>query len=186
MEDSRIVQLYWDRNEKAIEVTAGKYGSYCFTIANNILGNHEDSEECVNDTYLHAWNTMPPHRPSMLSVFLGKITRNLSLDRFKRNRAAKRGGNHLALALDELSDIVSDRDDVEHTLDRKELAGAIDGFLKTLGKEQRHIFILRYWYFEGVGAIASRFHMTEGNVSVLLHRLRIKLRTYLEERGFEL
>ncbi len=186
MEDSRIVQLYWDRNEKAIEATAGKYGSYCFSIADNILHSREDAEECVNDTYLNAWNTMPPHRPSILSVFLGKITRNLSLDKLKRNRAAKRGGESMSLALDELSDIVSDREDVEKEIDRKELVKAIDGFLKTLGKEQRHIFILRYWYFEGIGSIASRFHMTESNASVLLHRLRGKLRLYLEERGFEL
>ena len=110
MDDANIVQLYWDRNEQAIPATADKYESYCTSIAKNILGNHEDTEECVNDTYLNAWNSMPPHRPSILSTFLGKIVRNLSFNRYKHNTADKRGGGELPVVLEELSDLVSGKD----------------------------------------------------------------------------
>ena len=110
MDDANIVQLYWDRNEQAIPATADKYGSYCTSIAKNILGNHEDTEECVNDTYLNAWNSMPPHRPSILSTFLGKIVRNLSFNRYKHNTADKRGGGELPVVLEELCDLVDDEE----------------------------------------------------------------------------
>ena len=110
MDDAKIVQLYWDRNEQAIPATADKYGNYCNSIAKNILGNKEDAEECVNDTYLNAWNSMPPHRPSILSTFLGKITRNLSIKCYKRNTADKRGGGQATVVLDEIAEFVSDTD----------------------------------------------------------------------------
>ena len=110
MDDARIVQLYWDRDEQAIPATSEKYGRYCNSIAKNILGNPEDAEECVNDTYMSAWNTMPPHRPSTLSVFLGKLTRNLSLNRYKQNTAGKRGGGEVPVVLDEITALVSDTD----------------------------------------------------------------------------
>ena len=106
MDDEKIVQLYWNRDEQAIPATAQKYGNYCTSIAKNIIGNLEDAEECVNDTYLNAWNSMPPHRPGVLSTFLGKIVRNLSFNRYKYNTADKRGGGELPLVLDELSDLV--------------------------------------------------------------------------------
>lgn len=186
MDDTKIVQLYWDRNEQAIPVTADKYGNYCTSIAKNILGNHEDTEECVNDTYLNAWNSMPPHRPSILSTFLGKITRNLSLNRYKHNIADKRGGGELPVVLDEISDLVSGTDGIEQELNRKELIKAIDTFLGTLAIEKRGMFIRRYWYFDRISDIASRFGLTENNVSVTLNRLRLKLHNYLLERGFEL
>lgn len=186
MEDAKIVQLYWDRNEQAIPATADKYGNYCTTIARNILGNNEDAEECVNDTYLNAWNSMPPHRPSILSTFLGKITRNLSFNRYKHNTADKRGGGEVPFVLDELLGVVSDTDSVEQGVDRKELVNVIDTFLGTLSSEKRGIFVCRYWYFDSVSEIASRFGMTENNVSVTLNRICLKLHNYLLEREFEL
>lgn len=124
MDDTTIVQLYWDRNEQAISATADKYGNYCTSIAKNILGNHEDAEECVNDTYMNAWNSMPPHRPNILSTFLGKITRNLSLNRYKHNTTDKRGGGQTMVVLDEIAEFVSDTDSVEQEIDHKELVKA--------------------------------------------------------------
>ena len=186
MNDANIVQLYWDRNEQAIPATADKYGNYCTSIAQNILGSREDAEECVNDTYLNAWNSMPPHRPSILSAFLGKIVRNLSFNRYKRNAADKRGGGQLPMVLDELSDLVSGKDDVEQEIDRKELVNTIDAFLDTLTPEKRSIFISRYWYTDSISEIAVQHGMKAGAVSMTLNRLRLKLHNYLLERGFEL
>lgn len=186
MDDAKIVQLYWDRNEQAISATADKYGSYCTSIAKNILGNSEDADECVNDTYMSAWNAIPPHKPSVLSTFLGKITRNLSFNRYKHNNADKRGGGETTIILDEIVEFVSDTDGVEQEVDRKELVKAIDTFLDRLPSNKRSIFVCRYWYFDSISDIASRFAMTENNVSVTLSRLRLKLHNYLLERGFEL
>ena len=177
MDDAKIVQLYWDRNEQAIPATADKYGRYCTSIAKNILGNNEDAEECVNDTYLNAWNSMPPHRPSILSTFLGKIVRNLSFNRYKHNTADKRGGGELPVVLEELSDLA---------FDQKELTKAIDTFLDSLSPEKRSIFISRYWYTDSISEIAVRNDMNDGAISMTLNRLRLKLHNYLLERGFEL
>jgi RNA polymerase sigma-70 factor (ECF subfamily) len=186
VDDAKIVQLYWDRDDQAIPATAEKYGSYCTSIAKNILGNYEDAEECVNDTYLHAWNSIPPHRPSILSTFLGKIVRNLSFNRYKHNTAHKRGGGELPAVLDELSFLVSGKEDVEQAVSRRELADAIDGFLDTLSPAKRAIMVSRYWYSDSVNDIAKRYKMRPGAVSMTLNRLRRKLRDYLTERGFEL
>lgn len=186
MDDSKIVQLYWDRNEQALTATSDKYGNYYITIAKNILGNKEDAEECVNDTYMRAWNSLPPHRPNILSTYLGKITRNLSFNLYKRNTADKRGGGEVPVVLDEIVDLVSDTDDVEKEIDRRELVKAIDDFLGKLPADKRSIFICRYWYFDSISNIASRFGMTNNYVSVLLNRLRLKLHNYLLERGFEI
>ena len=186
MDDAKIVQLYWDRNEQAISVTANKYGNYCTSIAINILGNREDAEECVNDTYMNAWNSMPPHRPNILSTFLGKIVRNLSFNRYKHNTADKRGGGEWPVVLDELSDLVSGKDDVEQESEHKELVKSIDAFLDTLSPEKRSIFISRYWYTDSISEIAVRHGMNDGAVSMTLNRLRLKLHNYLLERGFEL
>ena len=186
MDDAKIVQLYWDRNEQAISVTANKYGNYCTSIAINILGNREDAEECVNDTYMNAWNSMPPHRPNILSTFLGKIVRNLSFNRYKHNTADKRGGGELPVVLDELSDLVSGKDDVEQESEHKELVKSIDAFLDTLSPEKRSVFISRYWYTDSISEIAVRHGMNDGAVSMTLNRLRLKLHNYLLERDFEL
>ena len=186
MEDSEIVQLYWDRDQNAISQTANKYGNYCASIAKNILGNNEDAEECVNDTYMKAWNSMPEHRPKMLSTFLGKITRNLSFNRYKLNHANKRGGSKIPAILDELNECVSGENNVEQEMEYQELVKAIDMFLDTLSIKKRNIFICRYWYSESISDIAKQYGMRENAVSMTLNRLRAKLQKYLSKRGFEL
>ena len=186
MEDSRIVGLFWERNEQAISAAAEKYGRYCASIAGNILGNREDAEECVNDTYLHAWNAIPPHRPEVLSAFLGKITRNLALNLYKHNTADKRGGGELPAVLDELAELVSGDEDTEQAVNQKELSHAIDSFLDTLSPEKRNIFLRRYWYTDSITEISARYKKSEGNVSMTLIRIRRKLHDYLSERGFSL
>lgn len=186
MKDEQIVQLYWDRDQQAIPVTAEKYGKYCATIARNILENREDVEECLNDTWLGAWDSMPPHRPRTLPVFLGKITRNLSFSRFRRDHAEKRGGGELPLVLDELDECVSGQSSVEDEYDRKELLEAINEFLDALPREKQVIFVCRYWYADCVGDIAARLGMTESHVSMTLTRLRRKLCEHLTKGGFKL
>lgn len=183
MEDRIIVQMYWDRNQDAIGETSKKYGAYCTAIASNILEIREDVEECVNDTYLGAWNSMPPHRPTMLPTFLGKITRNLAINRHRHNKAQKRSGN-LQAVLEELGECVADSP--EQVLDARMLGQALNGFLATLPERKRSILLCRYWYADSVGDIARRFFMTEGAVTMQLKRLRQQLRKYLEERGMEL
>ena len=166
MEDTHIVQMYWDRNETAISESAMKYGTYCTSIAQNILRNPADAEECVNDTWLHAWNAMPPHRPSLLSTFLGKITRNLSFDLYRKMHRGK--------------------DDIERQWEMKELIAEINQFLQKLPEEKRCMFVLRYWYVDSIGEIAERLGRSENYISVSLNRIRGKLHTHLTERGFEL
>lgn len=186
MDDNGIIKLYWDRNDQAISVTSEKYGHYCKAIAKNILNNEEDAEECVNDTYLNAWNSMPTHWPEQLATFLGKITRNLSFNKYKRNHTEKRGGGEITLVLDELTDCVSDIDTVEQTIDRQELSKAVNTFVKSLPMEKRNIFVRRYWYADSVSDIASDYGMLQGTLSKTLERTRKQLKAYLTERGFEL
>ena len=186
MEDRDIVDLYFQRNKTAINETALKYGGYCKAIAKNILANNEDAEECVNDTYLNAWNSIPPHKPKILSVYLGKITRHLSFDKIRYNNAVKRGGGEINLVLDELAECVSGNESVENELNKQQLIQEINSFLNTLPRENRSIFLCRYWYVMPVSDIAKRFGMTENNVSVALNRIRNKLKVYLEERGYDL
>ncbi len=185
MEDSKIIQLYWDRDPDAVAVTAEQYGSYCTVIACNILGNLQDAEECVNDTWLGAWNAIPPNRPKGLAAFLGKITRNLSLDRYRYNTAQKRNSN-LTVALEELEQCASGGENVESIMDRKELVLAINDFLSRLSQQKRGIFICRYWYFDSISDIAVRYGVTQNNVSVILNRLRQQLKVYLVNRGYAL
>ncbi len=185
MDDAKIVQLYFDRDEQAIPATARKYGNYCTSIANNILGNQEDAEECVNDTYLNAWNAIPPHKPKMLSTFLGKIVRNLAFNRYKRNNADKRGGGELTAVLDELASCVSGQEDVAKAFEYKELVSAINDFLRTLPSQKRSIFVCRYWYTESISDISTRFGMKTSAVAMMLSRLRNQLHNYLTERGYE-
>ena len=186
MEDEQIVRLYWDRNEQAIRESSIKYGAYCGSIARNILANEPDVEECVNDTWLNAWRAMPPHRPSVLSTFLGKITRNLAFNLYKKLHRDKRGGHTMDLVLDELEELVSGRDDPEQAALSKALGEEISHFLNTLTVEKQHLFVLRYWYAESIPDIAKRFGMSENNVSVSLSRIRAKLRQYLIGRGYSL
>ena len=185
MEDQKIIQLYWDRDEGAIPATADKYGGYCASIAHSILSDPQDAEESANDTWLAAWNAMPPHRPAQLSTFLGKLTRNLSFNRWKARRADKRGGGQLPMVLDELGECVSGREDVEGEVDRKELARAIGRFLSVLPRRSREVFVRRYWHCDSIAAIARRYGRTEGSVAMDLSRTRGKLKAYLTERGFD-
>ena len=186
MEDTHIVQMYWDRNETAISESAVKYGTYCTSIAQNILQNPADAEECVNDTWLHAWNAMPPHRPSLLSTFLGKITRNLSFDLYRKMHRKKRGESQMDAVLDELEECVSGKDDIERQWEMQELIAEINQFLQKLPEEKRCMFVLRYWYVDSIGEIAERLGRSENYISVSLNRIRGKLHTHLTERGFEL
>lgn len=186
MDDTEIVRLYWNRNEQALPATAEKYGNYCTSIAKNILGSYEDAEECVNDAYLKAWDSIPPHKPDSLSAFLGKIVRNLSLNQYRYNTADKRGGGTAVVVLDEIAEFVSDTNSVEHEIDHKELVQTINDFLDRLPMDKRRIFLCRYWYFDSISDISARFGITENNVSVTLNRLRTKLKKYLLERNFEL
>lgn len=183
MEDSVIIDLYWAREERALSETEAKYGGYCRSIAHNILQNREDSEECVSDTWLHAWNAMPPQRPSILSSFLGRITRNLSFDRCRRQKADKRGGGVLPLALGELSECVPAPGRVDETFEAQELAEAIDRFLRRLPERECSLFLRRYWYVESIQTIAARYQLRENTVKSMLFRTREKLRRYLAGEG---
>jgi len=183
VEDTRIVELYWAREERAISETQKKYDGYCRSIARNILKNPEDAEECVSDTWLHAWNAMPTARPAILSAFLGRITRNLSFDRYKAAHTEKRGGGSLPAALDELEEIVAARGGVEEAFDEKELGRSIDAFLRTLPERERGIFLRRYWYVDSVVDIAARYDMKENSVKSVLFRTRERLRKHLQKEG---
>jgi len=183
MQDAEIVALYWQRSDRAIPESARKYGRYCHTIAYNICLNNEDAEECVNDTWLGAWNAMPEARPNLLSAFLGAISRNLALDRFRRQNSLKRGGGETALALEELAECVPGETDVEGALEEKELAQAVDTFLAALPEEERKIFVARYWFLAPTAEIAKKLGFSEGKVKMTLSRGRKKLRAYLEKEG---
>lgn len=183
MEDAKIVELYWQRSDRAISETAGKYGKYCRTIAYNILLNPEDSEECVNDTYMSAWNSMPDKRPEKLSPYLAKITRNHALSRVAERKRQKRGGGELALALDELDGCLASSFDVEKELEGRELTEFINSFLKTLPETERRVFVCRYWFLAPVAEIAEKFHFSQSKTTSMLYRSRKKLLAYLQQEG---
>ena len=183
MKDAEIVALYWDRNEDALQQTQQKYGAYLSKISYNILADFEDSGECVNDTYLDAWNSMPPHKPTVLSAFLGKITRRIAIDRWRQAHAQKRGGGEIALALDELSECVASSGDVVREAETLEVAAAVQRFLDTLPDTERRVFVRRYWYMESVAALAARFGYGQSRIKSMLHRTRGKLQRYLREEG---
>lgn len=184
MEDSQIVELYWHKNADAISESNSKYGAYCFTIANNILHNNEDSEECVNDTWLNAWNAMPPQKPTKLQLFLAKITRNLSFTRFNSRSADKRGGGEINLVLDELAECLASESDVESEYEVRELGQCIRMFVRTLPERDGNVFVRRYFFTDPVANIAERYGLTDNNVMVILSRTRKKLKTHLVKEGF--
>lgn len=184
MDDNKIIQLYFDRDESAIAKTDEKYGRFCFHIADRILGSHEDSKECVDDTYLKTWNAIPPQRPNVFPAFIGKIARNLALTRYEMQRTAKRGGGQTAAVLDELDECIPDKN-AEFGKSESDLSEAIDSFLDTLPKRNRDIFVLRYWYTESIKDIAKAMKMSENSVFAVLNRIRKKLRSYLSERGLK-
>lgn len=183
MEDEQILNLYFSRSEQAIGETAGKYGPYCHSIAFHVLENMEDAEECVSDTWFAAWNAIPPKRPWPLSAFLGRITRNLSIDRWRRSRAVKRGGCQMELALEELKDCVSGAGSLENDLIRRETLGAVNRFLGELPTVERNVFLCRYWYLESSREIGEHTGFSQAKVRSMLHRIRGKLDTYLEKEG---
>ena len=185
MNDKNIVDLYFNRDEEAITQTDKKYGRYCYSIAYNILTNKEDAEESVSDTYMTAWSAIPPRRPSVLSTFLGKITRNLAIDRWRERSAYKRGGGEVTLALEELKDCVAGLQNVEMEYERKELIRAYVKFLDTLPVTERRVFLCRYWYVDSVEAIAEKFGFSQSKVKTMLYRTRAKLRKQLAEEGLQ-
>ena len=184
MDDSRIVDLYWERSEQAICETERKYGNYCFSIANNILPYREDAEESVNDTYLAAWNAMPPSRPCILSTFLGKLTRRISIDRLRNLKADKRGAGTVPVALDELSECIPSGSDPVAEVEAKELAETIGRFLDTVPHTERKVFLMRYFDLAKIQDIAEKFNMSVAKVKSMLHRTRGKLRMHLQKEGY--
>ena len=184
MDDKSIVDLYFSRNEEAITQTDKKYGHYCYSIAYNILTSKEDAEESVSDTYMTAWRAIPPRRPSALSAFLGKITRHISIDRWRERVATKRGGGEVPLALEELNDCISGMQDVEMEYERKEILNAYVKFLDALPATERRVFLCRYWYVESIETIANKFGFSQSKVKTMLHRTRAKLRMQLAKEGY--
>ena len=178
MEDREIIELYWRRSERAIACSEEKYGAYCRAVARQILRSLEDTEECVSDTWLAAWNAMPPHRPAVLRTFLGRLTRNLAVNRRIYDGAQKRGGGEVTLALEELQECAGG-ESAEQTLETAELGRSIDRFLRTLPETECSLFLRRDWYLDAVEAIARRFGLREGAVKTRLHRTREKLRVFL-------
>ncbi len=181
MDDNKILDLFWERSDNAITETSAKYGKYCNNIAMQILHNMLDAEECVNDTWLHAWNSIPPSRPTLLQAYLGKICRNLSLDRWKRNNAKKRGGSQVELMLEELGDCVASSESVETEVETKVISELISKFLREQSEMNRWLFIRRYWYGDSIGDLAKKTKFTESYVKTSLFRLRQKLKKCLEE-----
>ena len=186
VEDKQIVDLYWERSEAAISETDKKYGRYCRYIAYNILFNDEDCQECINDTYLKAWAAIPPHRPDRLSAFLGKITRNISLNRYKYNHADKRCGGQMPLVLEELHECIPSAENPEQIVEDIVLTDTLNRFLAALPAETRKIFMRRYWYLSSVKEIAEDYSITESKVKMSLMRSRNKLKQLLEKEGITL
>lgn len=183
MEDSKIIELYFKRSEQAIRESQDKYGRQCGIIAFNILRSKEESEECVNDTWLKAWNSIPPKKPSRLAVFLGRISRNLAIDRYRKQRREKRGGGEIAVCLDELAECVGYEETFPEDVSLTEL---LKSFLAEQTPQAKEIFLLRYWYVFGITDIAQRLKLTDGAVKMSLYRTRTALRLYLENEGFDI
>lgn len=182
LSDKEIVLLFNERNEKAIEAVSRKYGNYCGTVVQSILNNPQDAEECLNDTWLRAWESIPPEKPQNLGGFLVKIAKSISINRYKRLHAEKRGGGEIPLVLDELTECAADKSDVEKAFEQKLLTNALNDFLKTLSQEKRDIFVLRYWYCLPEAEIARRVGLSRSNISVILSRTRRSLAAYLKKK----
>ena len=182
MEDLQIITLYWARDERAIRESADKYGGFCHRISYNILQNGNDAEECVNDTWLHAWNSMPPERPSLLSAFLGRIVRNLSISRWREKHAAKRSGGAQVL-LDELAECLPGGTETETVVEARETARIIDRWLDQQNSDDRAFFVRRYWHGESIADLAGEAGLTAQRLTKRLFNLRRSLRKYLEQEG---
>lgn len=186
MKDKMIVELYLERDESAIQETEKNYGNYLRTIAYNILSNIEDSKESVNDTYLNAWNSIPPHKPNILSTYLVKLTRRASIDIYRKRNRDKRKASEYAISLSELEDCVSGGNTTEQNANLNLLAVEINAYLRTLSEEARNTFIGRYYFMDSIRDVAAYYGMSESKVKSMLHRTRIGLKTYLEQEGFDL
>jgi RNA polymerase sigma-70 factor (ECF subfamily) len=184
VEDQRIVELYWQRDTSAIDHTQRKYGAYLTKVALNILGDLEDSMESVNDTYLAAWNAMPPHKPAALCAFLSKLTRRIAIDLLRKKQSAKRGGGEYELSLSELDQCISGGNSTEQQADANALKECITDFLRTQPEKARHAFLCRYFYMDSLKDTARYCGITESNAKVLLHRTRLALRAHLEREGY--
>lgn len=183
MNDAEILNLYWARDEAAIDATEQKYGAYCRAVARNILNNAQDEQECLNDTWLAAWNNIPPQRPALLKAYLGKIARRISLKKWRDRSALKRGGGEAALALDELAECLPGGESIEAALNEAELTQIMNRFLASLTADERRVFLRRYWYLDSVADTAARFGFSEGKVKSMLYRSRQKLMKRLKEEG---
>ena len=180
-DDQKIIELYCNRSENAIAETAGKYGRYCTSIAYGILKSREDAQECVSDAYLTAWNAIPPRRPADLGTYLGKITRNLSIDRLRTRSREKRGGGEAPLALEELEEVVAGSDSPENEAVRKELIASLNRFLAGLTQQERYVFVRRYWYLDSLTDISEKTGFSGSKVASMLFRLRGRLKKQLIE-----
>ena len=183
MEDEKIIDLYWHRDERAIQETDLKYGRYCRTVIGRILPSAEDAEECLNDTWLHTWNAIPPTWPTVLRLFLAKIARSLAFNRYEANTARKRGGGEIDAVLDELAECVAAPGSVEDEILAKDLGRILDAYMRTLPEREAGIFLRRYFYTEPVAEIARRYGLSENNCMVILSRTRGKIRKYLKKEG---
>ena len=183
MEDKAIVDLYWQRSDRAIPETECKYGGYCHTVAMRIVNNREDAEECVNDTWLGAWNSMPENRPSYLAPYLAKLTRWLSLSRIKNQNRLKRGGGEITLSLAELDSELGEGTDLAQQIELKELSEYLNNFLARLPDEERRVFLARYWYVASIREISEKCGYSESKIKSMLLRIRRKLKKALEVEG---
>lgn len=183
MTDQQIIALYCRRSEQAIAETAAQYGKLFFSVSYNILRSNEDAEECVNDTYLTAWNIIPPTKPTHLSTFLCKITRSLSIAKWRSKTAQKRGGNHMTLAIHELDHTLASDENLEEHFTREELTQTIARFLRSLPDQERRVFICRYWYMDSISTIAGNFGYSQSKVKTMLLRTRKKLKAHFEQEG---
>lgn len=186
MEDSEIIELFQQRSEQSISELSKKYGRICRAVAQNILGDFTDAEECLNDAYMQVWNSIPPAKPDSLPAFAAKITKNLALMRVRFLHAKKRGGGEKPLSFEELDDLVSNESSVESAVERKELLNVINTFLKKLPDEKQRLFVRRYWGYCSISELAAEFGMSEGNVAMTLGRIRKKLKDYLIKKGYYL
>ena len=186
MEDVKIIDLYFARDTQAITETDEKYGKYCYSVAFNVLNNREDSSECVNDTYNVAWNTIPPNRPTILSAFLGKITRNLSINRLKQRKSKKHGGGQYEYVYEELATLIASNESVEDSYNEKYLIEVINKYLESISEEKRKIFVGRYWYMNSISDIAHKLNISESKVKMILLRTRKQLKIILEKEGITL
>lgn len=184
MEDNKIIELYLSRNENAVKETEAKYSAYLSAVSMNILNNREDSSECVNDTYFKAWNSIPPHLPPCLRYFLGKITRELSIDRIRKKRAAKRSGSEYELSLEELEECIPKGKDPVKEAECSLLAEVIGDYLRQCKEEARDTFVMRYYFCDSIKMIAGSFGISESKVKSMLFRTREGLRKHLEKEGF--